>query len=70
MPRRNPPQDPYYAAQYPYQERPREIVTTRGMGGGEAAIHWTMIICTAGLWLPVYWSRKRSTNRKTRTTIR
>lgn len=39
---------------------PRAAVTQGKLGGIEELFHWTMIICTCGLWLPVYLSRKRS----------
>jgi hypothetical protein len=35
------------------------------MGAGELVFHSVMIICTVGLWYPVYRHRK---NRKSRTT--
>jgi hypothetical protein len=30
------------------------------MGATEGALHFVMIICTLGLWYPVYRSRKNS----------
>jgi hypothetical protein len=39
---------------------PRMAVTRGRLGSLEELFHWTMIICTCGLWLPVYLSRKRS----------
>lgn len=24
-------------------------------------LHWTAIVCTCGMWLPVYWIARRST---------
>lgn len=38
-----------------------------GMGGGEVALHWLMIICTCGLWWPVYAMRRHAANRKSVT---
>jgi hypothetical protein len=71
----NPPQPPYppqqaYGQPWPQQPPqvvvqqnnagPRRAVTRRPMGIIEGTFHWTMIICTAGLWLPVYLARRRS----------
>jgi hypothetical protein len=39
---------------------PRRAVTQGKLGYGETMFHWCMIICSAGLWYPVYASRKRS----------
>ena len=59
-----PQQQPYPPqGYYPPPQPPREIVTTTGMGAGEAAFHWTMIICTCGFWWPVYAARRRKANR-------
>lgn len=46
--------------------RPRRMVTTRPMGAGAEVFHWTMILCTGGLWVPVYLAARRA--RKTITT--
>lgn len=46
--------------------RPHRVVTTRPMGAGAEVFHWTMILCTGGLWVPVYLAAKRA--RKTITT--
>lgn len=32
---------------------------TKPMGTITRLIHYTMILCTAGLWIPVYLSQKR-----------
>lgn len=76
-----PPQYPYQQ-QYPpaYQQRPvvmqqnvaiggpRRAISRNRMSFGVEIFHWTMIICTCGLWTPVYLSGKRK--RKTVTTYR
>ena len=36
-----------------------KIKTRRKMGFILLAFHWTMMICTAGLWTPVYLSARR-----------
>lgn len=36
------------------------IKTRRKTGWIALTIHWTLIICTCGLWSPVYASRRRS----------
>jgi hypothetical protein len=38
------------------------------MSFGVEIFHWTMIICTCGLWTPIYLSGKRK--RKTVTSYR
>jgi hypothetical protein len=45
---------------------PCRAVTQGNLGCIEETFHWTMIICTCGLWLPVYLSRKRSVRSVTR----
>lgn len=45
---------------------PRRAVTQGKLGAGEELFHWCMIICTCGLWYPVYASRKRSKRSVTR----
>lgn len=47
---------------------PYLAVTQGQLGIFEELFHWTMIICTCGLWLPVYLSRKRS--KRSVTTFR
>lgn len=47
---------------------PSKAITQGNLGCLEEAFHWTMIICTCGLWIPVYISRKRS--RRSVTTFR
>lgn len=42
------------------QNGPRRAVTQGKLGYGEEMFHWCMIICSCGLWYPVYASRKRS----------
>ena len=49
-----------------YNNGPRGAVTQGKLGYGEEIFHWTMILCTCGLWLPVYLSRKRSKRSVTR----
>jgi hypothetical protein len=46
-----------------YGQQPNKIVSRRKMGFILHAFHWTMIVCTLGLWTPVYLSglRKRKT---------
>jgi hypothetical protein len=36
------------------------IKTRRKTGWIALTFHWTMIICTCGLWYPIYASRRRS----------
>ena len=36
------------------------------MGATEGILHWTMIICTVGLWYPVYRHRRNALNRTTK----
>jgi hypothetical protein len=36
------------------------ITTRRKTGWIALTFHWTMIICTLGLWYPIYASRRRS----------
>ena len=47
---------------YAYQTRPVR------MSQAEKVVHAILIICTFGLWLPVYLSRKRSFRGRTITT--
>lgn len=68
-----PPGQPWPAQQYapqPYQQQtsapPRRAITRQKMSIGLELFHWTMIICTAGCWTPVYLAGKRK--RKTVTT--
>lgn len=46
----------------------RRSVSRNRMSFGVEIFHWTMILCTGGLWIPVYLSGKRK--RKTVTTYR
>lgn len=48
------------------QPGPRKAVTQGKLGYGEEMFHWLMIICTCGLWYPVYASRRRSKRTVTR----
>lgn len=45
------------------------IKSTSGMSVGEILVHWTMIICTFGMWYPVYRARKHKADRTTTTVI-
>ncbi|MBR8638603.1 hypothetical protein KEF29_03135 [Streptomyces tuirus] len=36
-----------------------KIKTRRKMGWILIAFHWTMIVCTVGLWIPVYLAARR-----------
>lgn len=36
-----------------------EIVTRRKMGWIAIGFHWTMLICTVGLWTPFYLAARR-----------
>ena len=38
---------------------------TRRMSAAEAVFHWIMILCTFGLWTPLYLTRKRKLERTT-----
>lgn len=51
---------------YPAHHAPRRAVTRRPMPVALSLFHWTMMLCTAGLWTPVYLGAKRK--RKTVTT--
>lgn len=60
-------QQPYWPPPPPVQVNvtqnaygPSRAYTTQNMGCVEEVFHWTMILCTCGLWLPVYIGRKRS----------
>ena len=35
----------------------------------EGAFHWFMIICTCGMWYPVYRARKHNADRTTKTHL-
>lgn len=49
--------NPYGQRGYP----PRQAVTRRKpLSKAEKIAHAFLIICTFGLWFPVYWYRKRS----------
>ena len=41
-----------------------EIVTRRKMGHIALTVHWTLIVCTAGLWTPFFLAARRR-----RTTV-
>ena len=45
---------------------PRKAITQGKLGYGEELFHWCMIICSCGLWYPIYASRKRSKRTVTR----
>lgn len=64
------PPPPQYAPQPQYQppQQPRRAVSRNRMSFGVEIFHWTMIICTCGLWTPIYLSGKRK--RKTVTSYR
>lgn len=47
---------------------PRRAVSRQRMPIALSLFHWTMMLCTAGLWTPVYLSARRK--RKTVTTYR
>ncbi len=36
-----------------------KIKARRRMGWVALAFHWTMILCTCGLWLPVFFAARR-----------
>ncbi|WP_327415422.1 hypothetical protein [Streptomyces sp. NBC_01233] len=36
-----------------------KIKTRQKMGCLAAGFHWTMIVCTVGLWTPIYLSARR-----------
>jgi hypothetical protein len=43
-------------------------VTVQGhMHQAEKILHAVLILCTCGLWVPVYWSRKRAARRVSTT---
>ena len=44
----------------PPSAAPRMTHTTHGVGMAGKLFHWTMILCTAGLWYPVYHKAKRT----------
>lgn len=37
-----------------------KIKSRQRMGWISLAFHWTMILCTMGLWYPIYASRRRA----------
>jgi hypothetical protein len=37
----------------------QRAVTQGRLGYGQAIFHWTMVVCTAGLWYPILASAKR-----------
>lgn len=37
-----------------------KIKSRQRMGYISLAIHWTLILCTCGLWYPIYASRRRA----------
>lgn len=37
------------------------VVGRREMSAMAKLFHWTMILMTVGMWLPVYWVAKKST---------
>lgn len=45
---------------------PRKAVSRQKMSWVAAAGHWTMMILTAGLWIPVYLNAKRKLKTVTR----
>lgn len=45
---------------------PSKAITQGNLGCIEETVHWTLIVCTCGLWIPVYISRKRSKRSVTR----
>lgn len=49
---------------------PREAVTVTGMGHWEKLLHGTLIVCTGGLWLPVYLVRNSRAKRRSVTRYR
>jgi hypothetical protein len=42
------------------------VAEQRHMGAAEAVLHGVMILCTVGLWYPVYRHRKNKLSRTTR----
>ena len=49
--------------------KPATIKSKHGMSLAEGAVHFFMIMCTAGLWYPVYRARKHSVDRTTTTYL-
>lgn len=45
---------------------PQGYITQGQMGYGQLLFHWTMIVCTCGLWWFVYRSKKRKLRSVTR----
>lgn len=45
---------------------PHKAVSRAKMSYVAEAGHWTMIVCTAGLWIPVYLNAKRKLKTVTR----
>jgi hypothetical protein len=59
--------DPNWRSQpAPAPAGPRSYVTQGQMGFGQSLFHWTMIVFTCGLWLPVYLSKRRKLRSVTR----
>jgi len=56
------------------QERPQPVVMTgKAVSQGQFSyagtlFHWTMIVCTCGIWYPIYASAKRKRRTVTRYT--
>jgi cbb3-type cytochrome oxidase subunit 3 len=46
-----------------------KITSRRGMSVAEGAFHAFMIICTCGVWYPVYRARKHQADRTTVTVL-
>ena len=48
---------------------PQKITSKSGMSVAETLAHWTAVLCTCGLWYPVYRARKHAADRTTTTII-
>jgi hypothetical protein len=45
------------------------IKSKHGMSAAEGMVHAVLIVCTAGLWLPVFLARKHAVDRTTTTYL-
>jgi hypothetical protein len=48
---------------------PVKVRSKHGMSAAEGMVHAFMIVCTCGLWYPVYRARKHAADRTTTTYL-
>ena len=63
------PQPPQGFLYPPLFQTPQLVTNPARMSQAEKIVHAILIICTFGLWLPVYMSRKRSFKGRTITNV-